>query len=207
MNEYAAMLAALKAQPCHKLNEVGDQWCTPDWLYWGIFAAFGPFILDLFSDGTNSKCPKFFTVEDNAMAQDWTAALNGGKGFFNPPYSRSSYDDDGTAITGMRNIIAKTMEERDKGARMVFLIKAATSEVWWPEGADHIAFIRGRISFDLPEWYVPADKKQEASSAGFACAIAVFDKSWQGKPMSYISREQLKADGETMMRLMNKEAA
>lgn len=99
------------------------------------------------------------------------------------------------------------MEERDKGARMVCLIKAATSEVWWPEGADHIAFIRGRISFDLPEWYVPADKKQEASSAGFACAIAVFDKSWQGKPMSYISREQLKADGETLMQIMVQDAA
>ncbi len=39
---------------------------------------------------------------------------------------------------------------RDKGGRYVFLIKAATSEVWWPEDADHIAFIRGRIGFELP---------------------------------------------------------
>lgn len=29
---------------------------------------------------------------------------------------------------------------REKGGRYVFLIKAATSEVWWPEDADHIAF-------------------------------------------------------------------
>ncbi|EMH0827982.1 hypothetical protein V5962_004316 [Escherichia coli] len=39
---------------------------------------------------------------------------------------------------------------RDKGGRYVFLIKAATSEVWWPEDVDHIAFIRGRIGFELP---------------------------------------------------------
>ncbi len=42
---------------------------------------------------------------------------------------------------------------RDKGGRYVFLIKAATSEVWWPEDADHIAFIRGRIGFELPAFY------------------------------------------------------
>ncbi|MCO6576336.1 phage N-6-adenine-methyltransferase, partial [Escherichia coli] len=44
---------------------------------------------------------------------------------------------------GMRYIMKHASAMRDKGGRYVFLIKAATSEVWWPEDADHIAFIRG----------------------------------------------------------------
>ncbi|MGI3041185.1 phage N-6-adenine-methyltransferase [Shewanella algae] len=198
MNNYARRLAELKAKPCHLLKEVGDQWRTPDELYWGIFAKFGPFILDIFTDGDNAKCPNFYTVEDNALTQDWTKDLAGGKGFANPPYSRSSYEDE-QAVTGMRNIIAKSIEERAKGAKFVYLIKAATSEVWWPEEADHICFIRGRISFDLPEWFIPADKTQESSSAGFACAIAVFDKTWRGERMSYVNRDDLLRDGQVML--------
>ncbi|WP_368882338.1 phage N-6-adenine-methyltransferase [Shewanella algae] len=202
MNNYARRLAELKAKPCHLLKEVGDQWRTPDELYWGIFAKFGPFIFDIFTDGDNAKCPNFYTVEDNALTQDWTKDLAGGKGFANPPYSRSSYEDE-QAVTGMRNIIAKSIEERAKGAKFVYLIKAATSEVWWPEEADHICFIRGRISFDLPEWFIPADKTQESSSAGFACAIAIFDKTWCGERMSYINRDDLLCDGMVMLDMIN----
>ncbi|MGQ0514122.1 hypothetical protein ACT453_13655 [Bacillus sp. D-CC] len=32
--------------------------------------------------------------------------------------------------------------------------------MWWPEDADHIAFIRGRIGFELPAWFIPKDEKQ-----------------------------------------------
>lgn len=195
---YANALRAQKAKPVHLLKEVGDQWQTPPALYWGIFAKFGPFILDLFSDGDNAKCPRYYTVEDNALTQDWTKDLAGGKAYANPPYSRASYEDK-QAITGMRNIIAKSIEERDKGAQFVYLIKSATSEVWWPEDADHVCFIRGRISFDLPEWFNPANKTQEASSAGFACAIAIFDKTWRGERMSYINRDDLLRDGQVML--------
>lgn len=206
MNNYARRLAELKAKPCHLLKEVGDQWRTPDWLFWGVFANFGPFVIDLFSDGDNAKCGRFYTAKDNALVQDWTKDLAGGKGFFNPPYSRSSYED-GQAITGMRNIIDKVMQERDKGAQVVGLIKAATSEVWWPEEADRVVFIRGRIGFELPEWFIPADKKQESTGAGFASAICIFDKSYRGERIGYISREKLRQDGETLMALISQQQA
>ncbi|EMQ4573699.1 phage N-6-adenine-methyltransferase, partial [Escherichia coli] len=48
---------------------------------------------------------------------------------------------------------------------------------WWPEDADHIAFIRGRIGFELPAWFIPKDEKQVPTGAFFAGAIAVFDKT------------------------------
>jgi phage N-6-adenine-methyltransferase len=83
----------------------------------------------------------------------------------------------------------------------VFLVKSATSETWWPEDADHICLIRGRIGFDLPEWFKPADEKQRPTSAFFAGAIAVFDKSWRGERLSYINRSELEAKGRAFLTL------
>ncbi|HHL3155686.1 TPA: phage N-6-adenine-methyltransferase [Citrobacter freundii] len=202
LNKYCQALAALRSQPAHELKEVGDQWRTPDLLFWGINALFGPLVLDLFADDDNAKCPAWYTAEDNALTQDWSERLDelGGAAFANPPYSRSQYHDK-QAITGMTHIMNHTMDMRERGGRYIYLVKSATSETWWPEDADHIMFIRGRIGFDLPVWFVPADEKQKPTSAFFAGAIAVFDKSWRGERFSYINRTELEAKGRAFMAL------
>lgn len=201
-NAYCEALAALRAQPAHYLKDVGDQWRSPDLLVWGINAMFGPLVLDLFADDSNAKCPAWYTAEDNALTQDWSARLVelGGAAFANPPYSRSQYHEK-QAVTGMTHIMSYTAAQREKGGRYVFLIKAAPSEAWWPEDADHIMFIRGRIGFDLPAWFVPADDKQRPSSAFFAGAIAVFDKTWRGERFGYINRTELEAKGRAFLSL------
>ena len=206
-NKYCRDLAELRSQPLHELKEVGDQWRTPDNIFWGINSMFGPFVLDLFSDGENSKCEAYYTAEDNALAQDWSARVTelNGAAFANPPYSRASMHED-EYITGMRYIMQHASTMRDKGGRFVFLIKAATSEVWWPEDADHVAFIRGRIGFDLPMWFVPKNEKQVPSGAFFAGAVVVFDKTWRGQAMSYISRKDLEARGDAFMSQIRREA-
>ncbi|MEB1029647.1 phage N-6-adenine-methyltransferase [Citrobacter youngae] len=202
LNKYCQALAALRSQPAHELKEVGDQWRTPDLLFWGINALFGPLVLDLFADDDNAKCPAWYTAEDNALTQDWSERLAelGGAGYGNPPYSRSQYHEK-QAITGMTHIMNYAAAQREKGGRYVFLIKAAPSETWWPEDADHIVFIRGRIGFDLPVWFIPADEKQKPTSAFFAGAIAVFDKSWRGERFSYINRTELEEKGRAFMAL------
>ncbi|MFI8062126.1 phage N-6-adenine-methyltransferase [Citrobacter freundii] len=202
LNKYCQALAALRSQPAHELKEVGDQWRTPDLLFWGINALFGPLVLDLFADDDNAKCPAWYTAEDNALTQDWSERLAelGGAGYGNPPYSRSQYHEK-QAITGMTHIMNYAATQREKGGRYVFLIKAAPSETWWPEDADHIVFIRGRIGFDLPVWFIPADEKQKPTSAFFAGAIAVFDKSWRGERFSYINRTELEEKGRAFMAL------
>ncbi|WP_376787030.1 phage N-6-adenine-methyltransferase [Atlantibacter hermannii] len=206
-NKYCRELAELRSQPVHELKEVGDQWRTPENIFWGINAMFGPLVLDLFSDGENSKCEAYYTAEDNALTQDWSARLAelNGAAFGNPPYSRASQHED-QYITGMRYIMQHASAMREKGGRYVFLIKAATSEVWWPEDADHIAFIRGRIGFDLPTWFVPKDEKQVPSGAFFAGAVAVFDKNWRGPAMSYVSRKDLEARGDAFLSQIRREA-
>ncbi|QHQ25866.1 phage N-6-adenine-methyltransferase [Pectobacterium parvum] len=205
--EYVSSLLCQKSEPAHLLKDVGDQWRTPDALFWGINAMFGPLVLDLFTDGENSKCPAFYTAEDNALAQDWAARLAelNGAAFANPPYSTAKMHE-GEYITGMRHIMAHTAKMRERGGRYVFLIKSATSEVWWPEHADHVAFIRGRIGFDVPTWFKPKDDKQIPSSAGFGAAIAVFDKEWRGPAISYIQREKLLATGEAFLAQIRREA-
>lgn len=201
-NKYCQALAELRSKPAHELKEVGDQWRTPDLLFWGINALFGPLVLDLFADDDNAKCPAWYTAEDNALTQEWSERLAelGGAGYGNPPYSRSQYHEK-QAITGMTHIMKYAAVQREKGGRYVFLIKAAPSETWWPEDADHIVFIRGRIGFDLPVWFVPADEKQKPTSAFFAGAIAVFDKSWRGERFSYINRTELEEKGRAFMAL------
>lgn len=204
---YVRALAAQKLATAHELKEIGDQWRTPDPLFWGINAMFGPLVLDLFSDGENSKCAVFYTAADNALVQDWSARVKelNGAAFANPPYSTAKQHE-GEYITGMRHIMRHTSDMRERGGRYVFLIKSATSEVWWPEDADHVAFIRGRVGFDVPLWYQSADAKQEATSAGFGAAIAVFDKAWRGPAHSYVSRDQLMAQCEAFLAQIRREA-
>lgn len=200
-SDYVIELEELRNKPAHMLKEVGDQWRSPDPLYWGINAKFGPFTLDLFTDGQNSKCPNYYTAEDNALTQDWSEKLKelGGAAYGNPPYSRATYHDK-QAVTGMVHIMEYAQAMREKGGRYIFLIKAATSETWWPEYADHVAFIRGRIGFDLPDWFVPANEKQKPSGAFFAGAVVILDKDWRGEKISYISRDELITIGELFMR-------
>lgn len=202
VSPYCQALSLLRQRSEHKLKEVGDQWRTPELLFWGINAMFGPLMLDLFADDSNAKCPIWYTAEDNALTQDWSEMLIsiGGAAFGNPPYSRSQYDGK-QAITGMSHIMRYASAMREKGGRYVFLIKAAPSETWWPEDADHIVFIRGRIGFDLPAWFIPADEKQQPTSAFFAGAIVVFDKAWRGERFSYIHRSDLEAKGRAFMSL------
>ena len=200
LNPYCAALAAQRVESEHYLKDVGDQWRTPDALFWGINAMFGPITLDLFADADNAKCDAYYTAEDNALTQDWSERLKelGGAAYANPPYSRAK-EYEGQYVTGMRHIIDHAMAMREKGGRYIFLIKAATSEVWWPEEADHVAFIRGRIGFDLPVWFKPADEKQKPTGAFFAGAVVVLDKQWRGPAISYVTRDDLITRGDAFL--------
>ncbi len=40
-NKYCQELVELRNKPAHELKEVGDQWRTPDNIFWGINTLFG----------------------------------------------------------------------------------------------------------------------------------------------------------------------
>lgn len=215
MNHYALALAELQLQPDHELKQIGDQWQTPKPLAWGLFHHFaptlGPVVLDMFADDCNALVPNYYDAEDNALTQELAADLRrlGGAAYANPPYSRPCADDDGNPITGMEPILNFCREQRAQGAKIMLLIKAATSETWWPEDADFIQFISGRIGFEVPSWYVPRDpKKDKPSSSGFASAVVIFDASWQGerRPEARLRRDDLITTGQIILDMIHRQA-
>ncbi|EMN6272617.1 phage N-6-adenine-methyltransferase [Vibrio cholerae] len=201
----------MKAQPFHEPKEVGDQWQTPKAVAWGLFATFsarlGSIVLDIFADESNALLPNFYTAKDNALSKDLAKDLRGIGGtaaFANPPYSRPHYDEQGNPITGMENILDWCRVQRENGAKIILLIKGATSEDWWPDDADFIQFIKGRIAFEKPDWY-RAQEKEKSLSAGFPSAVVIFDKhwAWESRPKERLRRDDLIAQGKVMLQMIS----
>lgn len=223
MSNYVDNLNAMKAQQYHLASKIKDQWRTPEWLFQAINHLYGPVVLDLFTDGQNAKCPRYYTAEDNALTQPWAARLaeiqldmlgEPGvssmyhvqvKAFANPPYSREMVGDD--PLTGMTHIMAKADLERKLGGGTVWLTKSATSEGWWPnETASQIIFIKGRIGFEPPAWFNPHPDSSKPTSAGFGAAIILFDPEHDEiLPNAYITREELLEIGAPLAKLSQEE--
>lgn len=215
MNQYATRLLAMQQAPSHKLKNIGDQWQTPKPLAWGLFHRFapmiGPVVIDLFADDCNALVANYYTAADNAMQQDWAgdSHRHGGACFANPPYSNPECDEDGNAITGMESILDYCREQRDLGAKIMLLIKAATSDGWWPEDADFIQFISGRIGFKAPNWYIPTDPvKDKPSSSAFASAVVIFDRDWkwERRPAERLNRDDLMTAGQIILDMIDARA-
>ncbi|GHZ44121.1 DNA adenine methylase [Vibrio cholerae] len=211
MNSYAQKLEDLKAQPFHEAKEVGDQWQTPKAVAWGLFATFsarlGSIVIDIFADESNALLPNFYTAKDNALSKDLAKdlrSIGGTAAFANPPYSRPHYDEQGNPITGMENILDWCRVQRENGAKIILLIKGATSEDWWPDDADFIQFIKGRIAFEKPDWY-RAQEKEKSLSAGFPSAVVIFDKhwAWESRPKERLRRDDLIAQGKVMLQMIS----
>lgn len=214
-NSYAQALATLQQQPDHELKQIGDQWQTPPEIAWGLFYTFapkiGPIVLDIFADDCNALVANYYTAADNALLQDLAGDLRqlGGAAFGNPPYSIPKVDSENNPITGMENILDWCRVQRDQGAKIMLLIKAATSEGWWPDDADFIQFVAGRIGFKAPNWYKPRDpKKDKPASSGFASAVMIWDKEWKWdrRPVERLSRDQLFTTGRMLLDMINTRA-
>lgn len=60
-----------------------DLWATPQAFFDKLNAEFG-FELDVCATPDNAKCGKFFTKEDDGLAQNWRGIV-----WMNPPYGRN----------------------------------------------------------------------------------------------------------------------
>lgn len=105
---------------------------TPDWLYEALDKEFG-FTLDPCCDGSNCKCPLFYTPEIDGLQQDWGSETV----FMNPPYSDAE------------SWMKKAYESSKSGATVVCLLPARTDTKWWHAYAmkGEIRFLRGRLKF------------------------------------------------------------
>jgi len=125
------------------------EWGSPQDLFDQLNLAFG-FTLDVCALPSNANCKRFFTPEQDGLAQSWT----GERCWMNPPYGRE-----------ISQWIDKAYFESRKGALVVCLVPARTDTQWWhdvcSEGDVHL--IRGRLKFGGSK-----------NSAPFPSAIVVF---------------------------------
>ena len=125
-----------------------DLWATPS----DFFAKYNDkysFTLDVCATSDNAKCARFFTKEEDGLAQVW-----GGVCWMNPPYGRS-----------ISHWMRKAYESSIGGATVVCLVPARTDTAWWHDYAmkGEIEFIRGRLKFG-----------GHKNSAPFPSAVVVF---------------------------------
>ena len=113
-----------------------DMWATPQKFFDKLNEEFH-FTLDPCATPDNAKCRKFYTSEQNGLAQDW----QGETVFCNPPYGR--------AIAAW---VKKCHDEAQKSdTKVVMLIPARTDTSYFHDYIYHQAelrFIRGRLHFN-----------------------------------------------------------
>ena len=97
------------------------------------------FTLDAAATDENAKLDNYYTIEDNALEQDWR-----GRVFVNPPYGRE-----------IKHWVKKAYEEslQPHNECVVMLIPSRTDTIYWHdyifEKAKDIDFLKGRLKFEI----------------------------------------------------------
>jgi site-specific DNA-methyltransferase (adenine-specific) len=132
------------------------EWATPQDLFDRLHAQYG-FTLDGCATAKNAKCPAYFTIVEDGLAQIWT-----GRVWMNPPYGRE-----------IRDWMRKAWEASQTTAEVVVcLVPARTDTAWWHEYAKHgaVDFLPGRLRFGGAEHPAP-----------FPSAVVVFTNPNAGR--------------------------
>lgn len=135
-------------------------WATPWPLFRAIEAEYGPFDLDPCATFANTKCARYFTPEQDGLAQVWS-----GRVWLNPPYGRD-----------IGEWVAKAAVTAGNGlGTVVALLPARTDTAWWhlwvKPRASEIVYLKGRIRFE-----------GAAHSAPFPSAIVVWRRRGWADP-------------------------
>lgn len=131
-------------------SSASDDWATPQDYFNLVNAEFG-FTLDACASESNAKVSRFFSKEQDALAQVWDGVV-----WCNPPYGRQ-----------IGKWITKAYESAKQGAKVVMLIPARTDTAIWHDVifpyASEYRFIRGRLKFG-----------NSKNAAPFPSALVVF---------------------------------
>jgi len=127
------------------------EWATPQDFFDRLDRIYG-FDLDVCATPENAKCPRYFTKEDDGLAQSWLGVC-----WMNPPYGRA-----------IEAWVKKAYESARKGAVVVCLLPARTDTRWFHDYClrGRVEFVRGRLKFGGAKHNAP-----------FPCMIVVFGKT------------------------------
>ena len=107
-------------------------WATPQ-DFFNRYDAVYKFETDVCASPENAKCARYFTEEQDGLAQEWAGSC-----WMNPPYGRS-----------IGAWVKKAYLSSLAGATVVCLLPARTDTRWWHDYAvkGEIEFIKGRLKF------------------------------------------------------------
>lgn len=135
------------------------EWATP-WEFYAELDAEFDFTLDPCATADNAKCPKFYTREQDGLAQSWA----GERVFMNPPYGKGIAK---WVRKAAESVVHRAAEGMQGASVVVCLLPARTDTAWFHDyiydKADEIRFIRGRIKFS-----------ESQNSAPFPSMVVVF---------------------------------
>lgn len=120
------------------------EWSTPQGFFDKLNEEFH-FTLDPCADDSNHKCEKYYTVEQDGLAQDWS----GESVFCNPPYGRD-------VAKWVRKCFYEVYFGRFRLA--VMLLHARTDTKWFHQyvyNKSEVRFVRGRLRFGDQEQPAP----------------------------------------------------
>ena len=133
-------------------------WATPQKFFDRLNERF-KFTLDPCASQKSAKCSKYYTKEDDGLAQSWS----GHTVFMNPPYGRE-----------IAAWVKKAFDEsRKENTTVVCLLPSRTDTRWWHSycmHADEIYFVKGRLKFG-----------DATNAAPFPSAVVVFVNNFRPK--------------------------
>lgn len=132
------------------------EWATPLSMF-NELDAIHHFTLDVCANAGNAKCKKYFTIEDNGLAQSWKGHIC----WMNPPYGRT-----------IGKWIEKAVAE-SRHAKVVALLPARTDTKYFHDYIHDkpnvsFTFLRGRVQFSQPGAKTP-------NRAPFPSMLVIFD--------------------------------
>ncbi len=140
-----------EAQRKGMMSSATPEWATPQ-AFFDEYNRQYNFDLDVCATPENAKCARYFTLEQDGLAQEWH-----GRCWMNPPYGRA-----------IGKWVRKAYEAAQGGATVVCLLPSRTDTAWWHDyclkGA--VRFVRGRLYFG-----------KGTGRAPFPSAVVVFEKS------------------------------
>lgn len=131
-----------------------DDWATPQDFYDKLNEEFH-FNLDVCATQQNTKCEKFYTIEDDGLKQPWIGNI-----WCNPPYGKT-----------ISQWCKKAQEEIKKDANVIVLLVHARTDTRWFHDYIYnkpnveIRFVKGRLKFGGSN-----------NSAPFPSMLAIFKK-------------------------------
>lgn len=156
---------------------------TPQYVFRYLSRRFD-FDIDLAASHENALLPHYFTMETDALAQDWSTY--GKCGWCNPPYSK------------IEPWLAKAVEQAKKGFTTVFLIPGDNGEDRYGQCVHGIAseywFITGRLAFVIEEG---ATKGKSGNERG-SCIIVYRGHNLGDTRYCHVMRDAMKREIETL---------